>query len=430
MDFVKIRGKSIQDCFMQMKMKYGPEAHVYDQRVVTEGGVLGSGFLAKKLYEIEIGIPEKQSSKDKVEKKVQDLKELLRLKTDEAKKTKTLSELKPLADKLDDTPREEKKEYIPVEAYKEEFIKPERKNLGLSLQDEIERRNDSKFTFKEPLSSHLARLKDRLISEGMSSNYVFELMERLDQNLSLIEKTKSSLVNEKCVEVLSERITVEPDLFAGTPRNKRKIIFFVGPTGSGKTTTIAKLAARYFLNMRKAVSLYTTDNYRIAAIEQLKRYADTMELPFYAAKDPERMKEALLRDGSELILIDTAGHSHRNPDFFSKMKAFSSVFSEKDSVENILVVSATSSYSNAKSVFSAYESLNYNRIIVTKTDEADFLCSFVELADTLNKGFTFFSTGQDVPFDITSADRRLLAEIVVYPEKIKELKGEVFAVAG
>ncbi|MBE7412949.1 MAG: flagellar biosynthesis protein FlhF [Leptospiraceae bacterium] len=430
MDFVKIRGKSIQDCFMQMKMKYGPEAHVYDQRVVTEGGVLGSGFLAKKLYEIEIGIPEKLSSKDKVEKKVQDLKELLRQKTDEAKKAKPLSELKTLSDKLDDIPKEEKITSILVEKEKEELIKPERKNLGLSLHEEIEKRNDSKFTIKESLSTNLIRLRERLITEGMSSFYASELMDRLEENLSLIEKSKSSLVNEKCVEVLRERISVDSDLFAGTPRNRRKIIFFVGPTGSGKTTTIAKLAARYYLNMRKAVSLYTLDNYRIAAIEQLKRYADTMELPFYAAKDPEKMKEALLRDGSELILIDTAGHSHRNPEFFSKMKEFSGVFSERDSVENILVISATSSYSNAKSVFSAYESLNYNRILVTKTDEADFLCSFVELADTLNKRFTFFSTGQDVPFDITSADRKLLAEIVVYPEKIRELKGEVFAVAG
>ncbi len=428
MDFVKIRGKSIQDCFMQMKMKYGPEAHVYQQRVVTEGGVLGSGFLAKKLYEIEIGIPEKQSSKDKVEKKVQDLKELLRQKTDEAKKTKSLSDLKPLTDKLDDTVREEKKEII--EEPKEYLFRPERKNLGLSYHEEIDRRNDSKFVFKEPLPSHLARLKERFISEGMSASYASELMERLDQNLSLIEKTKSSFVNEKCIEVLSERITIDSDLFSGTPRNKRKIIFFAGPTGSGKTTTIAKLAARYYLNMRKAVSLYTTDNYRIAAIEQLKRYADTMDMPFYAAKDPDKMREALRRDGSELILIDTAGYSHRNPEFFSKMKAFASAFDEKDSVENILVVSATSSYANIKSVFSAYESLNYKRIIVTKTDEADFLGSFVELADTLNKEFAFFSTGQDVPFDIVSAERRLLAEIVVYPEKIKELKGEVFAVAG
>ena len=91
MDFVKIKGKDIQDCFMQMKMKYGPEAHVYNQRVVVEGGLMGTKLMSKKFYEIEIGIPEQQTSKDRVEKKLQDLKELLRQKSedDTKKKNKT-----------------------------------------------------------------------------------------------------------------------------------------------------------------------------------------------------------------------------------------------------------------------------------------------------------------------------------------------------
>ncbi len=88
MDFVKIRGKDIQDCFMQMKMKYGPEAHVYEQRVVTEGGLFGTNFMAKKYVEIEIGVPEQQTSKERVEKKLQDLKELLRQKSHEEARKK------------------------------------------------------------------------------------------------------------------------------------------------------------------------------------------------------------------------------------------------------------------------------------------------------------------------------------------------------
>ena len=96
MDFVKIRGKDIQDCFMQMKMKYGPEAHVYEQRVVTEGGLFGSKFLAKKYVEIEIGVPEQQTSKERVEKKLQDLKELLRQKSEDEPKRKSLDDIKPI----------------------------------------------------------------------------------------------------------------------------------------------------------------------------------------------------------------------------------------------------------------------------------------------------------------------------------------------
>ncbi|MCE9499443.1 MAG: AAA family ATPase, partial [Leptospira sp.] len=228
-------------------------------------------------------------------------------------------------------------------------------------------------------------------------------------------------------ELLIERISVDPDLFSGAGRGKRKIVFFVGPTGSGKTTTIAKLAAKYYLHMGRAVSLYTTDNYRIAAIEQLKRYADTMDIPFYAVKEIKKFREALLRDGSELILIDTAGYSHRNAEFYSKMKAYEEAFSEKDEVENILVISGTSSYSNTKSVMNAYEETGYKRVILTKLDETDYVGSFLELADKYSKTFAYFSTGQEVPFDIASTDKKLFAEIVINPEKIKEIKGESFA---
>lgn len=81
--------------------------------------------------------------------------------------------------------------------------------------------------------------------------------------------------------------------------------------------------------MGRMVSLYTTDNYKIAAIEQLKRYADTMDIPFYPVKDVKRLQEQLLRDGSELILVDTPGYNHKNQDFNHKMKQYREAFGEK-----------------------------------------------------------------------------------------------------
>jgi flagellar biosynthesis protein FlhF len=181
--------------------------------------------------------------------------------------------------------------------------------------------------------------------------------------------------------------------------------------------------------MGRMVSLYTTDNYRIAAIEQLKRYADTMDIPFYAIKDMRKFKENLHRDGSELILIDTAGYNHKNPDFYSKMEMYTEAFTDKDSVENMLVISATSSYSNIKSVMETYEKIGYKRLILTKIDEAEYLSSVLELADTHNKVFSYFSIGQEVPFDILPASKKILSELVVYPEKVKDIRGEAFSVS-
>jgi flagellar biosynthesis protein FlhF len=444
MDFVKIRGRDIQDCFMQMKMKYGPEAHVYEQRIVTEGGVFGSKLLAKKYIEIEIGVPEQQTSKDRVERKLEDLKELLRQKTgDESRnKKKGLSDIKPILSRERDrdrdrdrekrTPLEE--ENLNIEPHNTEFtpiIKRESRELGISMKDEL-LDNEPSFPVRQSYNNdsvYLRRVKEKLIKEGMTSDYVEELIQKADKHLSYIDKAKSSAVNEKIAEIMEDRISVDSDLFSGTGRGKRKVIFLVGPTGSGKTTTIAKLAAKYFLHMGRMVSLYTTDNYRIAAIEQLKRYADTMDIPFFAVKDLKKFKENLSRDGSELILIDTAGYNHKNPDFLEKMQAYQEAFSDRDQVENILVIPSIISASNMKSVMTAYEEVGYKRMILSKMDEADYISSALELADTYSKSFAYFSIGQEVPFDMIPASKKIFADLIMNPEKMKDIKGEAFAFA-
>ncbi|EMO28615.1 putative flagellar biosynthesis protein FlhF [Leptospira interrogans serovar Bataviae str. HAI135] len=373
------------------------------------------------MIEIQIGIPEKQASREKIERKLQDLKDLLKQKSyTSPERKKTLQTLKPLSKTL------EEKEAIIEEEIEEIITEPER--VGLSFEKELLDKNS--FSRSVRKDSPLIRLGEKLVREGMSQSYVEEILSKVEERLSPLDQGRNHAVLERTIEILKERVSVDSDLFRGTGKNQRKVIFFVGPTGSGKTTSVAKLAAKYFLHKGKSVSLYTTDNYRIAAIEQLKRYADTMGMPFYPVKDIKKFKETLARDGSELILIDTAGYSHRNLEQLERMNTLLSCFGEKDSVENLLVLSSTSSYHHTSTVLKAYESLNYRRILLTKLDEADFLGGFLELADTYSKSFTYYSVGQEVPFDILSAEKNLMAECVVTPEKIAELRGEVFTVVG
>ena len=420
MDFVKIRGKDIDECLMQVKMNYGPEAHVYNQRVILEGGLMGTKLLAKKLYEVEIGIPEQQASKDRVEKKLKDLKELLRQKTEDESRKKSLNDLKPLT-------QEEKSlnilQVIEKEKIEEDMPLP-KTQLGISLSDEIPRFEVVK---QSPFgdSSYLARLYERFQSEGVSLDFLNSVFQKTEKHLSAIDKEKPLVVNAKLSDVLEDRILVDSDLFSGTGRGKRKVIFFVGPTGSGKTTTVAKLAAKYFLHMGRMVSLYTTDNYKIAAIEQLKRYADAMDIPFFAVKDSRKLQEQLNRDGSELILIDTPSISHRSSEFLSRLNQYRESFSEKDSVENILVLPATSSKSHLKTMFQVYETLKYSRILVTKLDEVDSFSSIIEQADKFSKVFTYLSVGQEVPFDLQAANKRLISELFISSDKWREEQSKI-----
>lgn len=443
MDFVKIRGKDLQDCIMQMKMKYGPEAHLYDQRVITEGGLFGTGLMAQRMYEIDVGIPEKQNSKERIERKLKDLKELIKQKqrTESIPESglvgigsnglasignggilhvrkKNIDAVRPFSERR----RRQNPTVYEMEAHEE-------RHVGLSLseaRDSVLEVVPSAKPQTPERHPHIQKLVDRLLNEGMSSGFLEEMAVALERRLSAVDLTRYANVTDKAVTYLEERIQIDSDLFSGTPRGKRKVIFFVGPTGSGKTTSIAKLAAKYSLHMGKKVSLYTTDNYRIAAIDQLKFYADAMGLPFYAAKDLRKMKETILRDGSELILVDTAGYSHRKSENLEKLQEFYQIFGEKDYIETILVLSSTVSKDNALAVANAYESVGYKRILLTKLDEAEFLGSVVELADTIHREFAFLSVGQDVPFDILNASKKLLAECVIFPEKLKGIAGEVF----
>ncbi|MCW7470094.1 flagellar biosynthesis protein FlhF [Leptospira kanakyensis] len=442
MDFVKIRGKDLQDCIMQMKMKYGPEAHLYDQRVITEGGLFGTGLMAQRMYEIDVGVPEKQNSKERIERKLKDLKELIKQK----QRTDSLPESdlvgigsNNIAAIGGGNPLLRKKNIDAVRPFSErrrrqnppvyEIESLEERAVGLSIveakESPIETIPQSKPQSPER-HPHIQKLVNRLLNEGMSSGFLEEMAVALERRLSAVDLTRYANVTDKAVTYLEERIQIDSDLFSGTPRGKRKIIFFVGPTGAGKTTSIAKLAAKYSLHMGKKVSLYTTDNYRIAAIDQLKFYADAMGLPFYAAKDLRKWKETILRDGSELILVDTAGYSHRKSENLDKLQEFYQVFGEKDYIETVLVLSSTVSKDNALAVANAYESVGYKRILLTKLDEAEFLGSVVELADTIHREFAFLSVGQDVPFDILNASKKLLAECVIFPEKLKGIAGEVF----
>ncbi|WCL48269.1 flagellar biosynthesis protein FlhF [Leptospira sp. GIMC2001] len=461
MDYKKIRGKDFQDCLMQMKMKYGPDAHVYEHRMITEGGLFGTGLLANKMYEIDIAIPEKASSKERVEKKLNDLRELLEKKkvrpSSQVTARRSLDEL-PQFSKPKSNLRETESKQIARsatlqrrEAAQLDLLNEYSSDEDFSNKDESshnwnhdsskipvieteELTHESGISFQKEIISKdhksispaLEKLKNKFIQEGFSAGYLEEILPEIEMHLSPIERSRVSSVWEKAVEILENRIKVDSDLFSGTKRGKRKVVFIVGPTGSGKTTTVAKLAAKYFLHMGKTVSLYTTDNYRIAAVEQLKRYADTMDLPFFAAKDVRKFREALLRDGSELVLVDTAGYSHKDRETLYKMKEYYAALGDKDQLESILVLPATVSTHNAREVLKSYEELGFNRIILSKIDEADYLGSYIELADTHHKEYAYFSVGQDVPFDILGAERKLLAECVVYPEKLKGMSGEVY----
>jgi flagellar biosynthesis protein FlhF len=188
-------------------------------------------------------------------------------------------------------------------------------------------------------------------------------------------------------------------------------VALVGPTGVGKTTTIAKLAANFRLREKRRVGLITVDTYRIAAVEQLRTYADIMDLPMEVVATPREMREAASRMQSlDLVLLDTAG---RSPSDEVKIQELRSFLSEAAADEVQLVLSAVSSSSTLKKTAERFAAVGTTGLILTKLDEASSLGSLLPLFRSAKLPLSYVTEGQNVPDDIAPADRQRLARLVL-----------------
>jgi len=184
----------------------------------------------------------------------------------------------------------------------------------------------------------------------------------------------------------------------------------IGPTGVGKTTTAAKLAAQYHLVHNKSVALVTLDTYRIGAVEQLSAYARLLNLPLEVAMSAEDGEALIARHADkDLIIIDTVGRSQRNEDHVSELGSFLRAVRP---TEVHLVVSASAGSAARKEAVDAFGRLGADRIILTKLDECPQSGCVLELAMTSLLPFSYVTYGQDVPDDIAVAETTSLAEFV------------------
>jgi len=190
-----------------------------------------------------------------------------------------------------------------------------------------------------------------------------------------------------------------------------RVAAFVGPTGVGKTTTLAKLAARYSLLERKKVVMVTADTYRIAATEQLKTYGRIMGVPVEIANTADEMPDILAKHkGVDLVLLDTAGRSPTNEDQMSDLKQF--VFKSQPD-ETHLVLSATTKYLEMLRIVERFGSaVPLNRLIFTKMDETKYYGALLNLMMNFQIPLSFCATGQNVPDDLEIPEPARLAETV------------------
>ena len=294
----------------------------------------------------------------------------------------------------------------PVKAPDDQLKRLRDEILGIrSTLDELVRSNcpPSIAGLSEPLSEAYMTL----VRHGVTEQLASEVVESVSRRLAPGELPEAASLRQRITESLAEHVkTSGPvDLPAGT----RRVVAMVGPTGVGKTTTIAKLAANFKVRAKRDVALVTIDTYRIAAVQQLQTIADIIKVPLCTVLTVADLKQAMenLRN-YELVLIDTAGRSQRDELKMNDLEAFLRT-AAPDEVH--LVVSATGSLGNMLEVVERFKAAGPSRLLMTKVDEAEALGRLVSLSSRTNIPVSYFTTGQDIPEDIEVASGSRLAAL-------------------
>ncbi len=179
-----------------------------------------------------------------------------------------------------------------------------------------------------------------------------------------------------------------------------KIVFFIGPTGVGKTTTIAKVASSFSVNDKKKIALVTTDTYRIAATDQLRTYAGILEVPFRVIYEPEELTVAVQDFAScDYIFVDSAGHSHKNEELLQKQKEYLDAVGDNEK-QIFLVLSATTKYRDLKHIADNYKEISDYQLIFTKLDETGEYGNIYNMRCETGASVAYVTYGQNVPDDI------------------------------
>ena len=253
-------------------------------------------------------------------------------------------------------------------------------------------------------------LKDRFMSFkqfGLQWDIIRGLMIEGYQGTSVDQKSTTSLLQESLSKVLA-KILVDRN---GGNHKRRKIYSFIGPTGVGKTTTLAKLAAVSALQRGKKVSLITLDTFRIAAVSQLQTYSRIMDIPLEIATSSADLRKAIQKHSNcDRIFIDTAGRSPNQDQDIHELKK---LFAIPEEIHPYLILSATSGYKTLVHTDKRFGSLPVQSYIFTKLDEAKDSSSMVNFLISRQKPVSYFTAGQQVPEDIEIASKKKIASILL-----------------
>ena len=329
-------------------------------------------------------------------------------KTVAKKKKKNIKNTKNNAE-IEDTPKEPVKQEK-KSAPEDDSENDSRENEILQLQEELAQ---MKAMLSHAMSGELndekvVNLQIALKQNEVNDKVIQDMISRLT-GAEIVADKNSAKARAALEKYLRKTIRVATGitLFSGRP----KVVALIGATGVGKTTTLAKIAAKFVLEKGVSAAMITADTYRISAVDQLKTYSDIIGLPLEIVYSPDALKKAIDKHSNkQLILIDTAGRSQYN-DY--QMKELCEFLAVDKNIEKHLVMSATTKNRDAEAILEHFSVCKPDRVIFTKTDETSSIGLVPNLLHKKKIALSYLTDGQSVPDDIHPASIEKLAELLL-----------------
>ncbi len=432
MKIKKYTGPSITDAKRRMKEELGPEAIIISSRKVSKSGLLG--FLEKELYEVTAAVdgdPVPETGMSPRDRAAQSFADTL-IDAQQASQANpgirsgddTLESLRRLSEHFEKTGRSRSSSVSAKQRAEERGGEQLRQagtgrwDLGnlVNLRGDVDDikaslreitdhlRYDRMPSLPRPFKDAFASMMDNGVEQEVAAEIVQIAYGRLGESQGLNRKT----VDDEIVRQLEGFIHVPGS--AQNMKRRTRIVALVGPTGVGKTTTIAKLAAIGKLVEHKKVALLSADTYRIGAIEQLRTFAAIADIPMEVVYKPSEIGPAFRKfRGKDTIYIDTVGRSQRGKKDLADLQKFLTA-AQPDEVH--LVLSASTNALTMVDVIERFGMLKPNRLIFSKLDEAAALGSLVSILRRQTLPISYVTVGQGVPDDIIAADPQKIASMV------------------
>jgi flagellar biosynthesis protein FlhF len=266
---------------------------------------------------------------------------------------------------------------------------------------------------RRDLPQQLAKLYTQLIEQQVSDEIAARVVDDVRAELTAEQLQNATVVRERLTQKLEQMLpaNLNSPVARATTGSGCRSICLIGPTGVGKTTTIAKLAATFKLRQRQKVGLITIDTYRIAAVDQLRTYANIIGVPLKVVLTPAELVAAMKEMSDyDTVLIDTAGRSHMDQLKLNELSQFIAVGKPS---EVHLVLSSTTTQEAMEAALEKFGALRVDQIIFTKLDEAVSFGVHLNVARTASRALSYITTGQDVPDNIEVGQPRRLAKLIL-----------------